>query len=147
MKKLLSFVLACMICLGVASPAQAATYDMESGEAETTETPTTWEFVRQYTDYYILNGNYQLVVEDPNYDIFDDRHITISLISDDGPTELDVIVYSKKDGASKWETAGTGTINKTSACSFTITENYTFRVEAKATAGRHGYATIQVVLT
>ena len=138
MKKVLSFVLACMICVGLASPASAATYDA---------VPTTWEFNRTYKDYYELDAGYQLVVQDPNYDIFDDRYVTVSLLSTDGPTEMDVKVSWKKDGASTWESSGTGKIDSSgTACNFTIKENYTFKVEAKAVDGKSGYATIQVVL-
>lgn len=144
MKKVLSFVLACMICVGLASPASAATYDVVQSE---NETPTTWEFNRTYKDYYELDAGYQLVVQDPNYDIFDDRYVTVSLLSSDGPTEMDVKVSWKKDSASTWESSGTGKITSSgTACNFTIKENYTFKVEAKAVDGKSGYATIQVVL-
>lgn len=146
MKKILSFVLACMLCFSLASPAYAATYT-EAVEIETAETPTPRGFVRQYRNYYVLDGGYQLVVEDPNYDFFVDTYVVVSLIRGDGPTALDVKVSYKRDSATSWTECGSGTINaEGTACSFTIPENYTFKVEAKATAGKSGYATIQVVL-
>lgn len=148
MKKILSFILVCVLCLSLVTPAHAATYSTEAAGNQTGGAPTTWEFTRQYKKFYAINGGYGLVVQDPNYDIFDDRYVTVSLISSDGPTSLTVKVSWKKDSASTWEDSSTGTINLNgTACSFTIPENYTFKVEAAATAGKNGYATIQVVLT
>lgn len=115
--------------------------------AEEAPDPSTREFVRDYKDYYTINGGYQTVVEDPNWDIWADTHVTISMTKSSGPIKCSVTVYHKEDSASGWITAGSGVVILGGpACSFTIPENHTVRVVAKATAGNNGYATLQVSL-
>lgn len=146
-KTILSLALACALCLGLASPAQAATNDAVISDVEATETVTPREFVRTYTDYYTINGSYVTVVEDPNYDIFNDTRVTVALTDTQGPTKCSVTVYYKEDSANSWTYCGSGTVEVGgAACTFSIPENYTFKVIAKATAGYSGNATIQVSL-
>ena len=115
--------------------------------AEEVPDPSTRAFVEDCKDYYTINGSYQTILEDPNWDIWEDTHVTISMTESSGPTKCSVTVYHKEDSASGWIHAGTSTVVLGgSACSFTIPENHTFRVVARATAGNNGYATLQVSL-
>lgn len=115
--------------------------------AEEAPDPSTREFVRDYKDYYTINGGYQTVVEDPDWENPQNAPLAISMTKSSGPTKCSVIVYHKEDSASGWITAGSGVVILGGpACSFTIPENHTVRVVAKATAGNNGYATLQVSL-
>ncbi len=94
-----------------------------------------------------FNDQDQTVVEDPDWENPQNAPLAISMTKSSGPTKCSVIVYHKEDSASEWITAGSGTVVLgDSACSFAIPENHTFRVVAKATEGRSGYATLQVSL-
>lgn len=146
-KKILSLSLACLLCLGVASPASAATIETVDTEIVSEETIMPREFVRTYEDYYTINGSYVTVVDDPNWDIFDDTRVTVALTDTQGPTKCTVVLYYKEDSATSWTWGGSGTVVVGgAACTFSIPENYTFKVMAKATEGYSGNATIQVSL-
>ncbi len=94
-----------------------------------------------------VNDQDQTVVEDPDWENPQNAPLAISMTKSSGPTKCSVIVYHKEDSASGWITAGSGVVILGGpACSFTIPENHTVRVVAKATAGNNGYATLQVSL-
>ena len=103
--------------------------------------------IGSYELYYTLNDQDQTVVEDPGWENPQNAPLAISMTKSSGPIKCSVTVYHKEDSASEWITAGSGTVVLgDSACSFTIPENHTVRVVAKATAGNNGYATLQVSL-
>lgn len=150
MKKLALF-LACALFLGIAATSCAATDDssLSTVTSSTTSSGTTAprEFVCDFEDYYTLNGDSVTVTEDPNWDIFEDTVATVSLKDSQGPTECSVTAYYKKDSAALWTYCGSGTVELGGTpYSFSIPENYTFKVTAQATAGHSGNATMTVSL-
>lgn len=95
MKKIISLLMACVCCFSLANTACAAMPVIEAPGSTATETVTPREFVRDYENYYTVNGSTVKVVEDPNWDIFDDRHVTVALTETSGPTKCKVTVYYK----------------------------------------------------
>lgn len=149
MKKLfISLMLVCALCLGLASPASAVNYDTNAPVVAAEETITPRGFVRNYTDYYTVDGKYVDVVEDPNWDIFNNTSVTVALTSSQGPTKCAVIIYYKEDDENiSWTDGGYATIELGgTACTFSIPQDYTFRIMVKAIEGNDGNATIQVSL-
>ena len=153
MKKLIySLALTGTICLGMASQASATNLQtialqQKDSYAVSDDSISTYDFTRDYTDYYYIKEDYQKVMEDVNWDIFNDTSVNVSLKSTEGPSQFSVKVYQKEDGGSKWKEVGTKTIKSGSSASFKIKENYTFKVEANATSGENGNATITVSLS
>lgn len=150
MKKLALF-LACALFLGITITSCASTDDSSSSTVASSTTSSGTanprEFVRDYEDYYTLNGSYVTVVEDPSWDIVEDTIVTVSLKDSQGPTEFSVTAYYKEDSAASWTYFGSGTVELGGAAySFSIPENYTFKVTARATAGHSGNATMTVSL-
>ena len=143
MKKLIySLALTGTICLGMASQASATNLQTIALQQK-----DSYAVSDDYTDYYYIKEDYQKVMEDVNWDIFNDTSVNVSLKSTEGPSQFSVKVYQKEDGGSKWKEVGTKTIKSGSSASFKIKENYTFKVEAKATSGENGNATITVSLS
>lgn len=104
-------------------------------------------FVRHYKDYYTIDSSYLTVMEDTNWDIWEDASVSVSVKNSEGPSTFDVIVEYRKDSSSSWKSAGSGSISLGgSARSFSIPENHSFRVRAKATLGKNGNATLNVSL-
>ena len=153
MKKLIySLALTGTICLGMANQAlatnlQTIALQKENSYAVSDNSISTRKFVRNYKQYYDVDGSYQKVMEDSNWNIWNDTSVNVSLKSTEGPSQFSVKVYQKEDGGSKWKEVGTKTIKSGSSASFKIKENYTFKVEAKATSGENGNATITVSLS
>lgn len=150
MKKLALF-LACALFLGITITSCASTDDSSSSTATSSTTSSGTaaprEFVCDFEDYYTLNGDSVTVTEDPNWDIFEDTVATVSLKDSQGPTEFSVTTYYKEDSAASWTYCGSGTVELGGTpYSFSIPENYTFKVTAQATAGHSGNAAMTVSL-
>ena len=149
MKKLfISSLLICALCFGLVCPVSAVNYDISAPVVAAEETVTPRSFVRNYTDYYTVNGSYKVVVEDPNWDIYNNTSVTVALTSSQGPTKCSVIIYYKEDDETiNWTNGGYATIELGGAAwTFSIPQDYTFRVLVKAIEGNNGNATIQVSL-
>ena len=104
MKKLIySLALTGTICLGMASQASATNLQtialqQKDSYAVSDDSISTYDFTRDYTDYYYIKEDYQKVMEDVNWDIFNDTSVNVSLKSTEGPSQFSVKVYQKEDG-------------------------------------------------
>ena len=153
MKKLIySLALTGTICLGMANQAlatnlQTIALQKENSYAVSDNSISTRKFVRNYKQYYDVDVSYQKVMEDNNWNIWNDTSVNVSLKSTEGPTKFSIILYKRENGNSSWSKVGTKNIAIGSPASFNIPENYEFKVEAKATSGEKGNATITVSLS
>lgn len=103
-------------------------------------------FTRSY-EVFLTRGDIVTVVEDPNWDIWNDTSVSVKFYSSKGPSQCYVAVYYKEDSADEWTFADAEIllIGETMSCD--IPADYSFKVEAISQGGNNGNVTFEVSLS
>ena len=103
-------------------------------------------FSRSYTKT-LKRAEVTVIVEDPNWDIYNNTSVAVTFKSSEGPERCVIEVYYKDDNASEWTFGTAEYVNLGDSMSYNIPAGYTFRVVAMSVEGSDGDATFQVTLS
>lgn len=144
MKRILAFLLSIVLCFSLPFSASATEVNLPNLPS-TNPDAGTYSFSRKYTNYYAY-ASFIEVMQDANYDIFNDTTVTVSFTGTEGPAEISVMIQYKEDGATSWTHGGEDILSLQESVTCSIPEDYTFRIVAVIISGNSGYATLQVSL-
>lgn len=139
MKKLMSILLALLMFCSISVTA-FATAPVDEGIV------SPCSFTRDYEKFYTIDSRVE-VMQDVNWDIYDDTLVTVSFKSTEGPTRFFVEIWYKEDDATSWTHGKTSILSLSDSMSCSIPENYTFKVMVMPTSGSDGNATFQISLS
>lgn len=151
-KRLLSLMASAILLACTATQASAAeviTYP-ESGiiatEAVSEHSTLRRGFKRDYTKY-LEHNVVTYIMEDSNWDIYNDTRVTVTFKSNTGPSKVFLTIYHKEDDTNDWKVGKSGFLYTGDAIACTIPRGNTFKVTATSYEGNNGTATFQVVLS